>query len=320
MARPSGPGDSPRWTTENAAGAWTRNVPGTDGDLAATTTSAGDIKLQLTNLFGSVVLITDLSLTTPVLLDTDEYGTRPAGQSITRYGWLGAKQRSAEAQDGIVLMGVRLYNPTTGRFLSLDPVPGGSANPYEYASGDPVNQYDLDGRVCWFGKNKNGSCRSARGALSPSNQWNDVKNRWNETKQDWGANWKHKLVNIGVGAASAMAAGACVATVACGGALVMVGGAAIFAGGLAGHYAVSSPAERRQGVGRWAASTALAEAKGGVCGALWGRGCATGFGLGAPQKWGLKATMGGGTPPLLYNTPRAEWARSIGGWFKRVMD
>jgi hypothetical protein len=43
-------------------------------------------------------------------------------------------------------MGVRLYNPTTGRFLSVDPVPGGNANPYEYCSGDPVNCTDLDGR------------------------------------------------------------------------------------------------------------------------------------------------------------------------------
>ncbi|MFE2536882.1 RHS repeat-associated core domain-containing protein, partial [Streptomyces sp. NPDC059371] len=40
----------------------------------------------------------------------------------------------------------RLYNPTTGRFLSTDPVHGGNANPYEYVTADPVNQYDLDGR------------------------------------------------------------------------------------------------------------------------------------------------------------------------------
>jgi hypothetical protein len=43
-------------------------------------------------------------------------------------------------------MGVRLYNPTTGRFLSTDPIRGGNANPYEYCSGDPINCVDLDGR------------------------------------------------------------------------------------------------------------------------------------------------------------------------------
>jgi hypothetical protein len=47
-------------------------------------------------------------------------------------------------------MGVRLYDPTTGRFLSVDPVPGGSANAYEYCGGDPLNRYDLDGRF-WRG-------------------------------------------------------------------------------------------------------------------------------------------------------------------------
>jgi hypothetical protein len=46
-------------------------------------------------------------------------------------------------------MGVRLYNPTTGRFLQTDPVPGGSANPYDYTGADPTNTYDLDGRCSW---------------------------------------------------------------------------------------------------------------------------------------------------------------------------
>ncbi|MFD7413579.1 ricin-type beta-trefoil lectin domain protein [Kitasatospora purpeofusca] len=139
--------DSPRWIVEDTtAGTWTRNVPGTDGDLSATVTSQGTVKLQLTNLFGSVVLVTDTALATPVLLDSDEYGNLVTGPAATRYGWLGGKQRSAEAQDGIVLMGVRLYNPATGRFLSVDPVPGGSANAYEYCMADPIGCTDLDGR------------------------------------------------------------------------------------------------------------------------------------------------------------------------------
>ena len=46
---------------------------------------------------------------------------------------------------GLVLMGARPYDPSTGRFLSVDPVDGGSLNNYDYAGQDPVDNYDLSG-------------------------------------------------------------------------------------------------------------------------------------------------------------------------------
>ncbi|MFJ3216707.1 RHS repeat-associated core domain-containing protein [Kitasatospora sp. NPDC086801] len=42
-------------------------------------------------------------------------------------------------------MGARLYSPALGRFLQIDPVPGGNASPYDYCTGDPINCTDLDG-------------------------------------------------------------------------------------------------------------------------------------------------------------------------------
>ncbi|MFI5532970.1 DNRLRE domain-containing protein [Kitasatospora sp. NPDC051853] len=138
--------DEVRWVIEDTTqGTLTRNVSGPDADLSATTSKTGDVRLQLTNLQGSVVVTTDTALTTPVVLDFDEFGIPQDGQAKVRYGWLGGKQRSAEALDGDILMGARLYSPALGRFLQVDPQPGGNASPYDYCSGDPVNCTDLDG-------------------------------------------------------------------------------------------------------------------------------------------------------------------------------
>ncbi|MFZ5871831.1 MAG: RHS repeat-associated core domain-containing protein [Actinomycetota bacterium] len=46
---------------------------------------------------------------------------------------------------------MRLYAPALGRFLQPDPQPGGSANDYDYATADPVNQVDLDGQAAYPG-------------------------------------------------------------------------------------------------------------------------------------------------------------------------
>ncbi|MER7622184.1 RHS repeat-associated core domain-containing protein [Streptomyces sp. NPDC126503] len=150
-----GDGDNPRWIVEDiATGTLTRNVESATGDLAATTSKTGDTVLQLTTIHGDVALQLPLDTSkAPVALDHDEYGNPRAGQAATRYNWLGAKQRSTETLTGLTLMGVRLYTPATGRFLSLDPVYGGGANAYAYP-GDPVNEYDLDGKWWSWKKTK----------------------------------------------------------------------------------------------------------------------------------------------------------------------
>jgi RHS repeat-associated protein len=141
----AGSSDSPVWAERGSA--WTRNIGGIGGGLAAIQPSTGEISLQLGNLHGDIVATASLSSTAkePIAkFEFDEFGKSKSG-TAGRFGWLGGKLRRTELPSGVIQMGVRSYVPALGRFITPDPVLGGSANPYDYAAQDPVNNFDLSG-------------------------------------------------------------------------------------------------------------------------------------------------------------------------------
>ena len=77
----------------------------------------------------------------------DAYGNVIAGglSSVTPFGYAGGYTDPT----GLIYFVNRYYDPSTGQFLSVDPLVGITDQPYQYVGGDPVNLTDPTGLACW---------------------------------------------------------------------------------------------------------------------------------------------------------------------------
>ena len=83
-----------------------------------------------------------------------EYG--PFGEVIRATGAMAAKNpfqfstKFVDLESGFYYYGMRYYNPTTGRWISRDPIGDrGGLNLYGFVGNDPVNHIDLLGAIDW---------------------------------------------------------------------------------------------------------------------------------------------------------------------------
>lgn len=121
------------------------SLPNLDGDTMVTTNSVGwqDEPTYLYDPFGN-----------PLDPTTDQIETSAANQSLppatssdtTTLGFGGAEGKLTDVAGDIdeIQMGARQYSAELGRFLQMDPVPGGNVDAYVYPD-DPINDNDWTG-------------------------------------------------------------------------------------------------------------------------------------------------------------------------------
>ncbi|MHB9053631.1 MAG: RHS repeat-associated core domain-containing protein, partial [Thermoleophilia bacterium] len=159
-------GDLADYETNGAGSLSAAYQRGADGltsrtDYSGTPTTS----YYLYNPHGDTSALTDQSGAVTGTYRYDSFGN-PIGANTLTDGYTGKWQREKDSSTGIIRMGVREYDPASGRLTSADQLQGTPTDPqqrnrYSYVGNDPLTRYDLSG-MYWGESYVN----AAEGALS----------------------------------------------------------------------------------------------------------------------------------------------------------
>ncbi len=108
--------------------------------------STGTRKYLVADALGSVRAVVNTSGTVVATASYDVYGTPNSGSNVsgqTPFGYAGGYTDPS----GLIYLIGRYYDPSTGQFLSVDPLVDETDQPYAYTGGDPVNGTDPSGDI-----------------------------------------------------------------------------------------------------------------------------------------------------------------------------
>ena len=111
---------------------------------------SGTTKFYHPDRLGTTERLTDTSQNTTDTRHYDAFGllTSSSGSTPTPFGFAIAWGYQEDPDSGLKLLGHRYYDPSTGRFLTRDPIKDGR-NWYGYCGNAPISLADPTGTIAW---------------------------------------------------------------------------------------------------------------------------------------------------------------------------
>ncbi len=131
----------PMLLTKTTAGATTSYVYGPRGSVLYEVDPNGSALYHHHDQLGSTRRLTDQSATTVATFTYDPYGNVEAqtGTATSHFGFAG---EYTDTETGLTYLRARYYDPSTGQFLTRDPLEAMTGQPYAYAGNNPTNYTD----------------------------------------------------------------------------------------------------------------------------------------------------------------------------------